>query len=91
MAVRNPSCLSVKKTLLICAFVCVLNVMSGVAGAAEFVVRNASPVLHDKVYYLNARIEYTLSDKVLEALHKGVPITFMLEIEISRVRDYLWN
>jgi len=52
---------------------------------------NASSVLHDKVYYLNARIDYKLSDKVIDALQKGVPIVFKVEIEISRVRDYIWN
>lgn len=88
---RDTSGTSVKTALLAFALGCWLSSMSGVAESAEFVVRNVSPVLHNKVYYLNARIEYTLSDKLLEALHKGVPITFMLEIEISRVRDYLWN
>lgn len=52
---------------------------------------DASTALHNKVYYLSASVEYTLSDKVIEALHKGVPITIVLEIEISRTRDYLWD
>lgn len=52
---------------------------------------DAGTALHNKVYYLSARVEYTLSDKVIEALHKGVPITIVLEIEISRTRDYLWD
>ena len=52
---------------------------------------SANSALHEKVYYLNARIDYKLSDKVIDALHKGVPINFKIKIEISRVRDYLWN
>ena len=54
-------------------------------------MREAHTTLNNKVYYLNARIDFTLSDEVLEALHKGVPIMIKLEIEISRARDYLWD
>jgi Domain of unknown function (DUF4390) len=77
--------------IIACICGCLLLVTSTVAHAAEFVIMKASSTLHDKVYYLNARIDYTLSDKVIDALQKGVPIQLKLEIEISRVRDYLWD
>lgn len=54
-------------------------------------MRDAYTTLSNKVYYLNARIDFTLSDEVLEALQKGVPIMLKLEIEISRARDYVWD
>ena len=75
------------------ALICggLLYLMSTIAESAEFVVVNASSVLHNRVYYLNARIDYKLTDKVIDALQKGVPIQLKVEIEISRVRDYLWD
>lgn len=59
--------------------------------AADFTVRGAEIVLTDKVYYLDAHIEYAFSDAALEALQNGVPLVVALEIEINRERDYLWS
>ena len=47
--------------------------------------------LVDKVYYLNARIDYELSDKVLEVMHRGVPIVVVLDIEFQRSRKFIWD
>ena len=80
-----------KSVLLAFSFGCLISAMSSIAQSSEFIVREAHTTLNNKVYYLNARIDFTLSDEVLEALHKGVPIMIKLEIEISRARDYLWD
>lgn len=56
-----------------------------------FAVRSASTALVDKVYRLNARIDYRFSDDALDALDNGVPLVVELAIEIERRRDYLWN
>lgn len=63
------------------------------AAAADtgFVVRNAETVLIDKVYHLNARIDYRFSDEAMEALDSGVPLVVELDIKIDRKRDYVWN
>ncbi|MDX1252726.1 MAG: DUF4390 domain-containing protein [Gammaproteobacteria bacterium] len=57
----------------------------------EFVVRSASTELVDKVYRLNARIDYQLSERMLDALHKGIPLTVAMDIEVLRKRDYVWD
>jgi hypothetical protein len=62
-----------------------------VAPVPEFVVRSAETVLIDKVYHLNAKIDYRFSDEALEALDNGVPLVVELAIEIERKRDYVWN
>jgi len=57
----------------------------------EFVVRSAATVLVDKVYHLDAKIDYRFSAEALEALENGVPLVVELAIEIERKRNYLWN
>lgn len=57
----------------------------------EFTVRGAETELVDKVYRLDARIDYQLSDRMLDALHKGIPLTIAMDIEVWRKRQYLWN
>lgn len=61
------------------------------AVAADFTVRGAEIILTDKVYYLDAHIDYAFSGAALEALQNGVPLVVALEIEINRERDYLWS
>ena len=55
----------------------------------RFEVRSAYMELIDDVYYLNARIDYGLSEAALEVLMKGVPLTMALQIEVIRERRYL--
>ena len=64
---------------------------ASVASAADFKIRSAKVVLINEVYYLDASIDYQFSSKVLEALHKGVPLTISLDIEVLRSRKYLWS
>jgi hypothetical protein len=54
-------------------------------------IRSVDTTLINNVYWLNANIEYIFSNKTLEALNNGVPITIELDIEVSRHRDYLWD
>lgn len=68
-----------------------LSLSAGADQAPAFTVRSAGTVLIDKVYHLNARIDYRFSDDSLEALDNGVPLVVELAIEIERKRDYLWN
>lgn len=64
---------------------------SAVAGAADgrFEVRSATARLSDGVYYVDARIDYRLSEKALEALQNGVALTMQLQIEVIRKRAFL--
>jgi len=59
--------------------------------AAGVQVKQAHTRLLNEVYYLDARLEYVLTEPMLEALHKSVPLTFVLYIEVFRQRNYLWN
>ena len=59
--------------------------------AAGISINEVQTKLADKVYYLDARISYSLTEPILEALQKGVPLTFVLDIEIARVRHYWFN
>lgn len=52
-------------------------------------IRNASTQLDDGVWYLSARIDYRLNRETLEALQNGIPLTFELQVELTRQRNWL--
>lgn len=56
--------------------------------AEEFAIRSASTRLVDNVYMLSASLEYRFSDRALDALRSGVPLTIRLDIEVERSRSY---
>jgi len=64
---------------------------ASVAWAADgsFQVRSAAARLTDNVYFVDARIDYELSDKALEALDNGVVLTIQMQIEVIRKRAFL--
>lgn len=65
--------------------------MTGVVKAAGIQINEVRTHLQNDVYYLDARLGYVLTEKMLEALHKSVPLTFVLNIEVLRKRSYLWD
>ncbi len=69
-----------------------LSLCSNLASAEmRFDISAVKVNLVDKVYYLNARIDYKLSDKVLEVMHRGVPIVVVLDIKFQRSRKFIWD
>lgn len=54
-------------------------------------INNVETRLVENVYWLNADIDFNFSNKTLDALKNGVPITIELNIVVSRHRDYLWD
>lgn len=52
------------------------------------VIREAHTEVVDEVLYLNAAVSYQLSRPMVDALHDGVPLTILVNIEILRQRDY---
>jgi hypothetical protein len=56
--------------------------------APELGVRTAYVQLVEGVYLLNARLQLPLSNRVRAALNDGVPLTLILELEVSRARHY---
>lgn len=59
------------------------------ASADDFEIRTASLGLEDGAWRLTARIDYRLNEEALEALQNGVPLTFTVEVAVSRVRRWL--
>lgn len=68
--------------------------MAVVAGAAmaaaegRFAIRTVYTELNEGVIYLNADIDYELSEVAREALANGIDLTIELQIEIVRDRRY---
>ncbi len=54
-------------------------------------VRHASLVAGEEGYYLEADFEIALNSTLEDALHKGVPLYFLLEFEVIRPRWYWLN
>lgn len=52
-------------------------------------IRHASTQLDSGVWYLSARIDYRLNRDTLEALQNGIPLTFELQVELTRQRNWL--
>jgi len=65
-----------------------LQCVGTTAFADGFSVRSASTRLHDDVYMLDANIALEFGEKPLEALHNGIPLTLLIEIEVERKRGW---
>ena len=62
------------------------------AAAVEGIeVRHAALVPAEEGYFLEADFEITLNPTLEDALHKGVPLYFLLEFEVIRPRWYWLN
>ena len=69
-----------------------LTLVAAPAAAAEGIeVRRAALVPAEEGYFLEADFEITLNATLDEALHKGVPLYFLLEFEVIRPRWYWLN
>ncbi len=61
------------------------------AAAASVTINQAGMTLHqDEVFYLSASFDLTINERMEEALLKGVPLTFAIDIEVFQPRRYLW-
>ncbi|MDX5152029.1 MAG: DUF4390 domain-containing protein [Acidiferrobacterales bacterium] len=58
---------------------------------ANFIIQKASPDFRDGKLYVNADMDLTLSNKVEEALSKGIPINILIELRLKRPRKILWD
>ena len=56
--------------------------------AGLFEVRSAFAQVDNGVYYVNAKVDYTLSETAREALMSGVTLTLEVQIEVDRIRRY---
>lgn len=79
------------QTGLIWLCLLVLSMAAAEATADTITVRKASTRLADKLYLVNADIDVSLSQTALEALENGIALTVVINFEIRRVRQFLWN
>lgn len=61
------------------------------AQANGFSIRSVSTHLENKVYQLDANIDYQFSDSALEALRNGVPLIVLLDIKVEQYRAWWFN
>jgi hypothetical protein len=61
------------------------------AASAEFEVRDARTRLERGSFMLDARIGYSFSDKALEALDNGVPLTLLVHIRVRPEKSWVWT
>lgn len=61
---------------------------AGHSHADGIVINDARTQLADQVYYLDADIDYTMSSEAIEALDNGIPLTFNINIEVQRKRNW---
>ena len=77
--------------LSVLAALALLLLAAPAAHAEGIDVRHASLVAGEEGYYLEADFEIALNSTLEDALHKGVPLYFLLEIEVIRTRWYWLN
>jgi hypothetical protein len=63
----------------------------GDAGTPSFEVLYAKSKVVNQVLRLDAGFNLRLSGKLKEALHKGVPLIFEIEVEAFQKRRYIWD
>ena len=59
--------------------------------AEDFLIKSAETRLVNKVYMMNANIDYQFSDAALDALKNGVPLIVLLDIEVEQKRKWWFN
>jgi len=68
-----------------------IGLWAGLARADGIDINHASATVVNGVVMVSADMTYHLSDKAIEALVNGVPLTFNVDVEIKRYRKWLWN
>ena len=63
----------------------------GLERAGYFEVRSASTRQVGGVHTLDARLQLVLSSEALEALSSGVPLTIELQLQVIRIRRFVWD
>jgi Domain of unknown function (DUF4390) len=95
---RSASHSSAPKVPLISALLVLLCLVAGRGVAQDelersgyFEVRSAETQLSAGVHRLDARFQLVLSSEALAALSSGVPLTIELQLEVIRVRRFVWD
>lgn len=77
----------------LCTWLCVLliGLLPLAASAQPFNVFDTRTTLDNGIYRLDADLSFELPDKAITALENGIPLTFALDIEVTRSRRYVWD
>lgn len=78
-----------RASVLLALFLCTFAALAAQPHGIE--VRRAMVVPVEEAYVLDADIDIVLSAPLEDALHKGIPLYFMLEFELVRARWYWFN
>lgn len=89
MGFSTPCCKNTLVDALRHWLLALLLLFAGAAQAAGITIKQADLQLVDEFYLLRAELDIDLSSKVEDALNKGVPLTFRMEVELVRPRS-LW-
>jgi len=68
-----------------------LTAMPVVVLAADFKISNQVCRSADNAFVLDADIDFDFSDKVIEALQNGVPITLEMHLQVRRKGAWVWE
>jgi hypothetical protein len=69
----------------------VLALLPVVVPAADFKISNLACRSADNAFVLDAAVDYDFSDKVIEALQNGVPITLEMHLQVRRKGAWVWE
>lgn len=61
------------------------------ASEGLFEIKSAQTHLENNQYFLNAMVNYDLSEESIKALQSGIALTIVLQVEVIKERWYLWN
>jgi hypothetical protein len=65
--------------------------LGSVQADGGFVVTRATVELKDQEYLLDAQVDYTFNDTVLEALDNGVPLTMEVHVQVRPKGAWIWT
>ena len=68
-----------------------LLLSAGVCAAQGITVEHASSELADNSYYLDAQVNFSLHDDLLEALDHGVDLEIRIIVRVKEKRKWLWD
>lgn len=61
------------------------------ASEGSFEIKSAHTYLENNQYFLDADVDYELSEESIKALQNGIALTIVFQIEVVKERWYLWN
>lgn len=63
----------------------------GFAAESDILIEKARIFEKEQSYALDADITYHLTPKVLKTVQNGIPLQWVLRVQLYRLRPYLWN